>query len=106
MLPRATSPEERRVHPRSEYRGVLHLQCLGETTWFGVHGIDVSAGGFAFMSDYEMKRGEQVAVAVEEVPGQVIWATVRWARPQPGGFLVGIEFDESLPPEVERVLCT
>jgi hypothetical protein len=70
-----------------------------------VHGIDVSAGGFAFMSDYEMKRGEKLTVAVEEVPGQVIWASVRWVRPERGRFLVGIEFDDALPSDVERVLC-
>ncbi len=105
MLFRANTSADRRVHPRSEYRGTLHLQCRGETTWFGVHGIDVSAGGFAFVSDYEMRRGEQLAVAVEEVPGQLIWASVRWVKPAASGFLVGIEFDEPLPPAIERVLC-
>lgn len=104
MMP-AAKPQERRVHPRSEYRGTLHLQCLGESTWFAVHGIDVSAGGFAFLSDYAMARGEQVAVAVDEVPGQVIWSSVRWVREAEGRFLVGIEFDEALPLEVERVIC-
>ena len=105
MMTRAASVHNRRIHERSEYAGVLHLQCAGDSTWFAVHGVDVSAGGFAFASDVEMKRGERLSVAVPEFEAITIGAVVRHVKPAFGGFLVGIEFDEPLPPQLERCLC-
>lgn len=105
MFARALQPEERRTHARSEYRGVLHLQSAGESTWFAVYGIDVSAGGFAFVSDWEMRRGERLAVVVPEFDAVTVAAVVRHVkRDEGGGWLVGIEFDEALPPQLERCL--
>ena len=104
LLRGSESPRERRVHERSDYAGVLHLQCIGDSTLFAVHGIDVSAGGFAFACDYEMKRGERLSVAVPEIEAVTIPAVVRHVKPLHGGFLVGIEFDEPLPQELERCL--
>jgi hypothetical protein len=108
MMTRAasSSASDRRIHKRSDYAGVLHLQCAGESTWFAVHGVDVSAGGFAFASDYEMRRGERLSVSVAEFETITISAVVRHVKPAPalGGFLVGIEFDEPLPPQLERCL--
>ncbi|HXU73910.1 MAG TPA: PilZ domain-containing protein [Polyangia bacterium] len=105
MFSRAAQPHERRTHARSEYRSVLHLQSAGEATWFAVYGIDVSAGGFAFVSDYEMRRGERLAVAVPEFDTLTVAAVVRHVeRNAGGGWFVGIEFDEALPPQLERCL--
>ena len=105
MLARALRPSERRVHTRTPYKGVLHLQCAGDTTWFAVYGIDVSAGGFAFVSDYPMQRGERMNVAVPELDSYPVSAVVRHVKNAPGGgFFVGIEFDEALPPQLERCL--
>ena len=105
MLSRAGSTNNRRIHERSDYAGVLHLQCAGDATWFDVHGLDVSAGGFAFACAYEMRRGERLSVAVPEFEAFTIAAVVRHVKPMYGGFLVGIEFDEVLPPQLERCLC-
>ena len=105
MLTRAASLADRRSHPRNDYAGVLHLQCAGDATWFAVQGVDVSAGGFAFASDIEMRRGERLSVAVPELESFVVAAVVRHVKPAFGGFLVGIEFDEPLPPPLERCLC-
>ncbi|MCU1281551.1 MAG: hypothetical protein JWM53_5097 [bacterium] len=105
MLPLAASRSDRRIHQRSDYAGVLHLQCAGDSTWFAVHGVDVSAGGFAFVSDVEMRRGEQLSVTVPEFESFVVAAVVRHVKPAFGGFLVGIEFDEPLPAPFERCLC-
>lgn len=105
MMNRAASLHNRRIHERSTYSGVLHLQCAGDSTWFPVHGVDVSAGGFAFASDYEMRRGERLSVCVPEFETITISAVVRHVKPAYGGFLVGIEFDEVLPAQLERCLC-
>jgi hypothetical protein len=102
--PAPAAPANRRVHERTAYQGVLLLQGKGETTWFPVHGQDVSVGGFAFFSDYAMRRGEQVNVTIEELGALSVAATVRHVKPQHGGFIVGVEFDELLPPEfVQRL---
>ena len=105
MIRAASPPDNRRAHARSDYAGVLHLQCAGDSTWFDVHGIDVSAGGFAFASDVELKRGERLFVSVPELETITSGATVRHITPAYGGFLVGVQFDEALPPALERVLC-
>jgi hypothetical protein len=104
MLMRAQTGLDRRIHTRTEYAGSLHLQCAGESTWFAVHGLDVSAGGFAFISDVEMRRGEQLSVAVPELEAYTVSAVVRHVKPAHRGFFVGIEFDEPLPPELEHCL--
>jgi hypothetical protein len=101
---RASEPSERRVHERSAYQGVLLLQGQGETTWFPVHGQDVSVGGFAFFSDYEMRRGEQVNVTIEELGSLSVAATVRHVKPEGVGYVVGVQFDELLPPEFVALL--
>ena len=106
MFARALRPHERRHYTRNPYRGTLHLQCDGDGTWFAVYGIDVSSGGFAFVSDYGMKRGEQLSVAIPELEAYTVRAVVRHVKHSPGGgFLVGIEFDEPLPPQLERCLA-
>ena len=76
-LPRAKAVTDRRIHTRAPYSGTLHLQCAGDCIWFAVQAIDVSAGGFGFVSDVEMARG---------------------------AFLVGIEFDEPPPAQLARCL--
>ncbi|HEY2745650.1 MAG TPA: PilZ domain-containing protein [Polyangia bacterium] len=105
MFARALSPHERRNHTRNAYRGVLQLQSISDGTWFAVYGIDVSAGGFAFLSDYGMRPGERLNVAVPELQSYTVSAVVRHVKHSPGGgYFVGIEFDEPLPGDVERCL--
>jgi len=96
--------DDRRVHTRTPYNGTLHLQCAGDATWFAVQAIDVSAGGFAFVSAIEMQRGERLAVAVPDLEAYTVQAVVRHVKPEHGAFLVGIEFDEPLPAQLERCL--
>ena len=96
---------DRRLHRRSDYAGVLHLQCAGDATWFAVHGVDLSAGGIALFSQVEMQRGERLSVLLPELEAVTVGAVVRHAKPARGGFLVGIELDELLPPQLERCLC-
>jgi len=96
--------DERRQHQRREYVGALWLQCAGESTWFEVHGQDVSAGGFAFVSAYKMDVGEHIAVSLPELPAETLSATVRRAVRIDGGWLVGVEFDETLSFALERSL--
>ena len=98
------SPAERRVHVRKSYEGMLYLQYAGATTWFAVHAQDVSAGGFAFFSEDDMRRGEAVSVAVADVPGVTVSATVRHVKASGYGFLVGVEFDEPMPGALAAVL--
>jgi hypothetical protein len=101
----ALAPSERRIHERNDYSGTLQLQCAGETTWFAVHGRDVSAGGFCFYSDYEMRRGEQLSVWAAEVDHAIFPAEVRYVKPEGRGFIVGVQFDELLPESIERCLA-
>jgi PilZ domain-containing protein len=104
-LPRGlVKPHERRQHQRREYIGTLWLQCAGEPTWFEVCGQDVSAGGFAFVSAVKLSVGERLAVSVPEVPYETLAATVRRIVSSDIGWLVGVEFDESLPYAVEQSL--
>ena len=104
MLPRAKPNADRRVHERTPYEGALHLQCAGDTTWLVVHALDVSVGGFAFLSDVPMTRGERLAVAVPDLEEYTVEAVVRHVRPARGAFFVGIEFDEPLPVQLARCL--
>lgn len=104
MLPRAQSSRDRRVHTRSPYHGMLQLQCAGDSTWVAVQALDVSAGGFAFMSDVEMRRGERLVVAVPDLDAYTVQAVVRHVQPQHRAYFVGIEFDEPLPPQLEHCL--
>lgn len=94
----------RRVHARSAYPGVLHLQSMSDAGWFPVYGQDISAGGFAFYSEISMARGERVNVSLAELPTITITATVRHVKAERFGFNVGIEFDEVLPAEIARLL--
>ena len=104
MLTRDSKPSDRRIHSRAPYSGALQLQCAGDTTWFTVQAIDVSAGGFAFASQFDMRRGERLAVAVPDLEAYTVSAVVRHVKPASGGFVVGIEFDDPLPPQLERCL--
>jgi len=104
MLMRAQSTHERRVHERTPYHGSLHLQFAGDSTWCVVQAIDVSAGGFAFLSDVDIRRGERLAVAVPDLEAYTVTAVVRHSKPAHGGWFVGIEFDETLPAQLERCL--
>ncbi|HEX6838428.1 MAG TPA: PilZ domain-containing protein [Polyangia bacterium] len=104
MLPRAQAPSDRRVHVRAPYSGTLHLQCAGEPTWFAVQALDVSAGGFAFVSDVVMLRGERLVVAVPALEAYSVSAVVRHVKTARHSFVVGIEFDETLPAQLEACL--
>ncbi len=95
----AQAASNRRVFTRTSYEGILQLQCSGGT-WFDVYGQDVSQGGFAFYSDYEMTRGEALYVSIPELPALPVPATVRHVKKLDTGFLVGVEFDEPLPLEL------
>lgn len=103
-LPRGLLPGDRRQHERRPYGNTLWLQCAGETTWFEVHGRDVSAGGFAFVSAVSMSVGETVLVSLPEMSSEMLGATVRRASRIAEGWLVGIEFDVPLDHAVERAL--
>ena len=105
MIPKLQNASDRRIHARTPYAGTLNLQCTGESTWFAVHGLDVSAGGFAFFSDCEMRRGERLSVVVPELEAYTVGAVIRHVKPAHGGFFVGIEFDEPLPAQLERCLA-
>jgi hypothetical protein len=100
----AVKPAERRIHERNTYNGVLLLQGQGESTWFPVQGQDVSVGGFAFFSDYQLQRGEQLQVAIAELGALSVAATVRHVKAQHAGYIVGVEFDELLPDEFVNLL--
>jgi len=104
MLTRSSDPSDRRVHSRAPYSGTLHLQCAGDGTWFDVQALDVSAGGFSFASTSELRRGERITVAVPDLEAYTVSAVVRHCKPSRFGFIVGIEFDEPLPPQLERCL--
>ena len=104
MLARALRPSERRHHTRSTYHGVLQLQSLDNGTWFAVYGVDASAGGFAFVSDFGLRRGERLNVSVPELPALTVPAVVRHVTARADCYFVGIEFDEPLPGELERCL--
>jgi hypothetical protein len=104
MVEKSDNSTNRRAHSRSSYAGTLHLQCAGETTWFAVQAIDVSAGGFAFSSQVDMQRGERLVVAVPDLEAYTVSAVVRHVKAEHGVFIVGIEFDEPLPPQLERCL--
>ncbi|MCA1664662.1 MAG: PilZ domain-containing protein [Myxococcales bacterium] len=101
---RSANPADRRAHARAPYTGTLQLQCAGEGTWFDVQALDVSAGGFSFASASELQRGERLTVAVPALEAYTVSAVVRHVKPSSIGFIVGIEFDEPLPPELERCL--
>ncbi|MDB4965406.1 MAG: hypothetical protein JWN44_1095 [Myxococcales bacterium] len=106
MMQRAAlAPSERRIHERNDYGSTLQLQCAGETTWFAVHGRDVSAGGFSFYCDYEMRSGERLNVWAPEIDHTVFPAVVRHVKPMSPGFVVGVQFDELLPESIERCLA-
>ena len=106
MMQRAAiAPSERRAHERNDYAGTLQLQCTGETTWFAVHGRDVSAGGFCFYSDYEMHRGERLNVWAPEIDHAIFPAEVRYVKAEGRGFVVGVQFDDTLPESIERCLA-
>lgn len=96
--------DDRRAHPRAPYSGTLHLQCAGDTTWFDVQALDVSAGGFSFMSAYEMRKGERLLVAVPDLEAYTVSAVVRHVKTAAGAYIVGIEFDEPLPAQLEQCL--
>ena len=96
--------DNRRVHARAPYSGTLHLQCAGEGTWFDVQALDVSAGGFAFATASELRRGERLAVAVPDLEAYLVSAVVRHSKPGRVGFVVGIELEEPLPAQLERCL--
>jgi hypothetical protein len=95
---------ERRVHQRNDYSGTLFVQCAGEQTWFAVHGRDVSAGGFSFFCEWEMRRGEIVTVSAPDIDHATFVAVVRHVKPGRHGFLVGVQFDDVLPEPIERCL--
>ena len=104
MLSHPKIMSDRRAHTRAPYNGTLHLQCAGDSTWFAVQAIDVSAGGFAFVSEVEMKRGERLVVAVPNLEAYTVQAVVRHVKTEHGACFVGIEFDEPLPAQLERCL--
>ena len=103
-LPRGLARHDRRQHERRPYGSALWLQCAGEATWFEVHGQDVSAGGFAFVSAVRMVVSETVLVSLAESQSEMLAATVRRAVRIAEGWMVGIEFDVPLSFAVERAL--
>ena len=105
MYAQAVQPHERRHHSRNAYHGVLQLQSLDSGTWFAVCGVDMSAAGFAFVSDFNLRRGERLNISVPELPSLTVAAVVRHVTARPGCYFVGIQFDEPLPLDLERCLA-
>lgn len=96
--------DNRRVHARLPYSGTLHLQFAGDGTWFDVQAQDVSAGGFGFVTQSELRRGERLAVAVPDLEAHIVNAIVRYSKAGRVGFVVGVELEEPLPPPLGRCL--
>ena len=70
-----------------------------------MHGRDVSAGGFCFYSDYEMHCGERLNVWAPEIDHAIFPAEVRYVKAEGRGFVVGVQFDDTLPESIERCLA-
>jgi hypothetical protein len=104
MMARASvAAAERRVHERNDFSGTLLLQWARQNTWITVHGRDVSAGGFSFFSEWEMGRGDAVIVSVPDV-AHAFPAVVRHVKREKHGWVIGVEFDDSMPDPIERCL--
>jgi hypothetical protein len=101
--PRESSIDQR-VHERSEYKGVIQVQCLRDPTWFEVYGRDVSRGGFAFFCNVQLCVGESVSLCLPDLDLGTFGATVRRVSRSGAEWLIGIEFDAPLDPAVEQTL--
>ena len=81
---------ERRRHPRYPFESHLVVEAPAPHGQILVRGYDISAGGFSFKSEAELRVGDRIVLGPSD-DDFVVRATVRFVRPSSGGFVIGAE---------------
>ena len=101
---------ERRQYERVPFSCDLTIEDLGNGRRCKGCSINLSRGGIGFYADSFLATGAHVGIHlwVDRTEGRrpvELLATVRWARVEDRGAVLGAEFDCALTPAEQPLLC-
>ena len=93
----------RREYERIPFVKKLTVKDLNTSHRFDANGVDISVKGVGFVSPKILPMNSRVSIQVwldDDAQKDPVWigATVKWAKPEQDGAVIGVQFDTLIEP--------